>query len=63
MTVALLCIMQFRCLTAGGPPHIEKREVPVSATMDGKEQQSSASTEPKLSDNSFQPEVWNPNKS
>lgn len=58
-----LCIRK-RHLSAisGGPAHVEKREVPVSATMDGKEQQSSASTEPKLSDNLFQPEAWNPNK-
>jgi len=48
---------------SSGPPHVKKRETPVSATMDGKEQQSSASAEPKPLSDSFQPEAWSPGKS
>lgn len=48
---------------SSGPPHVEKRETPVSATLDGKEQQSSASTAPKQSEDNFQPQSWSPGKS
>lgn len=48
---------------SSGPPHAEKREIPVSTTMDGKEQQSSASAETRPPSDSFQPEAWSPGKS
>lgn len=48
---------------SSGPPHIEKKETPLSATMDGKEQQSSGSTRQKQGESSFQPEAWLPGKS
>lgn len=61
----MLCIARSRsaCMFAGGPPHIEKKETPLSATMDGKEQQSSGSTRQKQGESSFQPEAWLPGKS